>query len=255
MNQLSLGARAMLARLPRRQTITDREAIIEQITSAGLPVFEPIVAFQVQYGGVAYVIRGSGSGFSFDLFLDYGQNKPRTFEAEQDPHGYWSFYCGAVPSAPVTFHIRQDGAICVDGDDDVLVPVATSVEKYIESDAMWDGLMDIRSKWWEIFFEVAATDRSVDAVLAQGRTVVAVSSDAYTTWWANEQSHVCRRTMFVPEATNRVTAYLPTRDAAARLAATVTPILGETPEVFSYPYDVQEHQASYRREQQRKRNS
>ncbi len=246
MDQLSLGAHTMLERRPRQLTITDREAIIERITKAGLPVFEPIVAFQARYGGMEYRVRGTGHGFAFDL-LSGPPDEPPSLYGEKDPQGFWAFWCGDERTTPFQFFIRQDGAICVDVGDYVLLPIASSVEKYIESDTLQEGLMAIQAKWWQIFFQVPATDRAVDAVLAQGRTVVDVASDAYTTWWANEYSRIRRRTMFTPDATNRVTAYLPSRDAAAQLAEAVRPFIGDTPNVFSYPHDVEEHRAANRR--------
>jgi hypothetical protein len=246
MDQLSLGARTMLERRPRRLTITDREAIIEQITRAGLPVFEPVVAFQMRYGGMEYRVRGSIHGFSFDLFIG-PPNEPQELYGEEDPQGCWAFECGNERVAQFGFFVRQDGAICVDGDNDVLLPIASSVEKYIESDAMHDGLMDIQAKWWMIYLTIPAAEHAVDAVLAQGRTVVEVASDAYTTWWANEYSRICRRTMFMSKPTNQVVAYLSTREAAAQLAAAVSPFRGDTPDVFSHPFDVEEHRAANRR--------
>ena len=53
--------------------------------------------------------------------------------------------------------------------------------------------------------------------------------------------------MFTPDATNRVTAYLRSRDAATQLAEAVSPFIGDTPDVFSYPHDVEEHRAATRR--------
>jgi hypothetical protein len=246
MDQLSLGARTMLRRRKRRHTVTKREDLIERIIRAGLPVFEPIVVFQMRYGGMEYRVRGSGHGFSFDLFIGR-PNEPQRLYGEEDPLGCWAFECGHERVAQFGFFVRQDGAICVDGDDDVLLPVASSVEKYIESDAMHDGLMAIQAKWWMIYLSMPAVDHAVDAVLAQGRTVVDVASDAYTTWWANEYSRICRRTMFMSEPTNQVVAYLSTRDAAAQLAEAVHPFIGDTPDVFSHPFDVEEHRAATRR--------
>jgi hypothetical protein len=238
----------MLERQPRRHTITEPEAIIQQIARVGLPVFEPIVAFQAQYGGIEYVVRGAPTtGFSFDLFRGFELLDPWEFDALQDAYGRWCFRCGSHTAAPFVFYIAQDGAICVDVADDLLLPIAASVKQYIESDAMRDGLMDIQSKWWEVSFDVAAADHTVDSVLANGRTVVEAASDAYTTWWTDEQSRIIRCTMLVPDATNRATAYLPSRDAAAKLAEAVSPVLGKVPEVFSYPVDIEEHRAANRR--------
>ncbi len=136
------------------------------------------------------------------------------------------------------------------------MPLASSVEKYIESDVMRDGLMDIQAKWYEFFFEIADTDRDVDTVLAQGREIVGIASDAYITWWADDQSRIVRRRLLMADARNRVTAYFTSHAAAARLAQTIGSILGKVPEVFSYPYDPEEHQAAYRRKQQlRQRHS
>jgi hypothetical protein len=246
MDQLSLGARTMLERLPRRHTISDREDIIERISREGLPVFEPIVVFQMRYGGMEYRVRGSGHGFSFDL-LSGPPDEPPSLYGEEDPQGCWAFECGQERVAQFGFFVRQDGAICVDGDDDVLLPIAASVEKYIESDAMHDRLIDIQAKWWMIYLTMPAADHAVDAVLAQGRTIVDVASDAYTTWWANEYSRICRHTMFMSEPTNQVVVYLSTRDAAAQLAEVVSPFIGDTPTVFSHPFDVEEHRADTRR--------
>jgi hypothetical protein len=251
MHQLSPTAHTMLERRPRRRTITDRDAIIDQIVHAGIPVFEPIVAFQAQYGGYEYVVRGAPTtGFLFDLFEGFDVNEPWEFDARQDAQGQWCFCCGSHAAAQLVFYISQVGAVRVEVADDLLLPIATSVKQYIESDAMREGLMHIRSKWWEISFDVAAADRAVDVVLAQGRTVVDVASDTYTTWWANDQTRVVRFTMFKSDATNRVTAYLPSRDAAAKLAEAVSSVLGETPEVFSYPVDIEEHRAASRRRRQ-----
>ncbi len=85
--QLSPAARIMLGRRPRRHTITERQDIIQQITRTDSPVFEPIVAFQAQYGGIKYTISGSVEGFSFDLFDGFDRNEPWEFDAFQDEQG------------------------------------------------------------------------------------------------------------------------------------------------------------------------
>jgi hypothetical protein len=66
----------MLERRPRRPTITEPEDIIEQIARPDLPVFEPIVVFQAQYGGIEYVVHGDPTtGSSCDLFDGFDPNE------------------------------------------------------------------------------------------------------------------------------------------------------------------------------------
>jgi hypothetical protein len=244
MNQLSLAARTMLGRRPRRQTLTEREAIIEQITRAGLPVFEPIVAFQEHYGGIEYAVRGEAIGFSFDLFEGFDPKEPWEFNALQDAQGYWGFHCGDEAWAPFWFSIRQDGAVCVDGTDDVLMAIATSVEKYIESDAIRDGLLDLQPTWWELFFHTADY-RALDSVFAQGRQIVNVASDACTTWWADERSRIVRHMLLDSYTIKGVTAYFTSRGAAVQFAEAVRAVLdGSSLDVLPSPFEIKEHRAS-----------
>jgi hypothetical protein len=245
MNRLSLAARTMLGRHPRRHTITEPEAIIQQITRAGAPVFEPVVAFQAQYGGMTYAVRSEAMGFSFDLFARFmaiDPTDPVTYHAEKDR---WFFYCGKHTWDPFFFYIAPDGAICVDADNYRILPIASSVEKYIESHAIRDELLDIQTKWWELSFQVAAANRDVAAVFAQGRRVVDVASDAYTTWWVDEHSRIARFLMYDTRTFNQVTAYFTSRGAAVQFAEAVRAALdGSSLDVLPSPFEIKEHRAS-----------
>ena len=231
MEALSPVAMAMLGRGRRHKAQRDPGAIIEQITMQGYPSFEPIVHFQIRYGGVEYLAADEG-GFYFDLFmpnLEFGEDRCST---EQDDNGIWYYELGTPRVAQIYYKMRQDGVVCSGGDEG-MVPIASSVEKYIENDAVGDEMRAIQLCWWQVpLGAIQRDDRRLDAIVAVGHSVIERASDDYTTWWEDDNSRI-RRGVAHDAGPNwhMVHAYFQTREVASSFVDVVR-------DVIAGPFDI-----------------
>ncbi len=199
---------------------TGRDEIVGYIERAGLPVFEPVVRFAERFGGVEYPVRGD-RGLRLGLVWYWAPPGLRGVVGLQ-VHGWqkgerYLFDCARHPAAQSWFALDQVGVLHVD-----FAPVASSIEAHIESDAMVDALMDEQPAWLQLLFgEAPRGEGDVDERLRRlGPAVVPEASDAYTTWWHNDEWRVHRH---VPwdgrDDRDQLVAYAKTEAAAERLAA------------------------------------
>jgi hypothetical protein len=194
MNNLSSAARAMLGRGEWHDAVRDRQTLVKGLVAEDAPVVEPPLRFQETYGGLEYDVRGNFTGFYFDM-CDFDDKSGVWLPGiVQEDDGQWLFGIGYHATAQIGFFMLESGTICVAEGD--VVPIATSIEKYIESDAMIDELMSIQPKWWLVpLGDMDHRDQRLDAIAARGRSVIEVASDQYTLWWADEHSRI-RRCVF-----------------------------------------------------------
>ena len=174
----------MLEQGTRPTRMMERPAIVVTLEQAGLPVFEPIVAFQHQYGGITYKVNGRDGRNSLGLF------QPEIFAWKLDGQHYY-FECLHYATAPIGVYLGEDGTLYVDERFSSPVAIASSIEKFLESEALEHELIDLSFKWSFSLGVVAQDDTRLGKRL--DLPVLASASDAYTTWWGNSHLRVVQR--------------------------------------------------------------
>lgn len=187
---LSARARAMVADATHHPCPRDRLDIIAGLRRARLPVFDAIVRFQEQFGGLEYRVPGTEIGFHLGIMPTWDQGI-EGFEEE----GRYFFDCGNHPVAQFPFYLDQDGMLYAD--PNVRYPIASSIEAHLESDAvLYEMYRAARSPLWPVGWRMAEEgvfdrgDRRLDARMHIPR--LAEACDTYTTWWAGEDVRIQR---------------------------------------------------------------
>ena len=162
----------------------ERSSIVAALEQAGLPVFEPVVTFQQHFGGITYRVNGRSGRRSLGLF------QPEIFGFTPDGQRYY-FECFTHGTAPMGFYLGKDGTMYVDEHFSSPVAIASSIEKYLESEALVNELIDLSFKWWSPLGEVAQDDTRLRKRL--DLPVLAPASDAYTTWWGDAHIRVVQQ--------------------------------------------------------------
>lgn len=171
----------MLAQGTHPAQMMERSSIVAALEQAGLPVFEPIVAFQQRFGGITYRVKGRRGKSLLGLF------QPELYGFTPDSRRYY-FKCYTHGIAQLGFYLGQDGTMYVDERFSAPVAIASSIEKYLESEALVNELIDLSFKWWSPLGQVAQDDTRLRKWL--DLPILARASDAYTTWWGNEHIRV-----------------------------------------------------------------
>jgi hypothetical protein len=162
----------------------ERSSIVAALEQAGLPIFEPVIAFQQHFGGITYRVNGCRGRMSLDLF------QPEIFGFTPDGQHYY-FECFTHGTAQLHFYLGEDGTMYVDERFLAPVAIASSIEKYLESEAVVNELIDLSFQWWSPLGEVAQDDTRLRKQL--DLPVIAQASDAYTTWWGNDRIRVVQQ--------------------------------------------------------------
>jgi hypothetical protein len=203
----------------------ERSSIVAALEQAGLPVFEPVVAFQQHFGGITYQVRDRAGGKSHQMSL--GLFQPKIVGFTPDGHHYY-FACGTHSIAQMGFYLGEEGTMYVDERFPSPVVIASSVEKYLESDAMVDKLIDLHFKWWLPLGEVAQDDSRLREQL--DLPIIVQASDAYTTWWGNDHIRVVQEAFWSggpPQ--NRRVCYARTRSDAQQFNDSLRNLLAPHP--------------------------
>ena len=174
----------MLEQGTRPAQMMERSSIAAALEQAGLPVFEPVVAFQQNFGGITYRVNGCRGKMSLGLF------QPEIFGFTPDGQHYY-FECFTHGTAQMGFYLGKDGTMYVNEHFSSPVAIASSIEKYLESEALINELIDLSFKWWSPLGEVAQDDTRLRKRL--DLPIIAQASDAYTTWWGNAHIRVVQQ--------------------------------------------------------------
>lgn len=171
----------MLAQGTHPAHMMERSSIVAALEHAGLPVFEPVVAFQQEFGGITFRVRGNRGKNYLGLF--------QTGFSSFTPDGqHYYFECFTHGTAQFHFYLGEDGTMYVDGGFPAPLAIASSIEKYLESEAVVNELIDLSFQWWSPLEEVEQDDTRLRKHL--DLPIIAEASDAYTTWWGNERLRV-----------------------------------------------------------------
>lgn len=204
----SQRAQRLLEQGRRHPCPIERAHILAALQQAGVPVFEPIVAFQQRFGGIEYHVKGTRQSMSFDLFQPYAPPLPEISVFTDERQRYF-FECAEHSLAPVCFYLGEEGTLYVDDCFAAPVVIASSVEKYIESDAMVNELTELHFTCWSLLGTIAAGENEFNQRLALLELPVIVeASDPYTTWWGNDRMRVVQEIVWADgPAQNRIVAY------------------------------------------------
>lgn len=120
---------------------TGRKKVIEYFQKQGLPVFDKVIDFQVEYSGLTLTIYNKPeSSFNTKLYLakDIETNTPVDFLKIE---GRYFFYCGDHETAQFWFVLSQDGEVGIyDNNAETVNLIFSSFEKFIETYAFEDLL-------------------------------------------------------------------------------------------------------------------
>lgn len=197
-----------------------RSTVVAALEVAGLPVYESIIAFQQEFGGISYRVRGDSGGMSWGLF------QPEASGFTPDGHHYY-FKCGSHRVAPVGFYLDQEGSLYVNERFTAPVAIASSVEKYMESDAIVNELIDLSFTCWLPLGTRPQGESAVQKRLEHlSLPVIRAASDRYTTWWGHDRLRVVQEVFWSDgPALNRFVAY-------ARTPAETKPLIEALRDLF-----------------------
>jgi hypothetical protein len=192
----------------------ERTSVDRMLRSLGIEPTAVLLDFQERFGGLEYQIRGRPEGWRFGLIgndVDYLRD---------------SLFATALDhrTEQLVFAIHcLSGEIFVN-DYSGWIPISTSVQMLVESDAMIDEIVDVWGTGIYVFLgQYSRSDLllnnkllEIDPELAKVRE----ASDQYTTWWVNDRLRIIRR-MFYSSREPWDCAELYARDIseARRLAA------------------------------------
>jgi hypothetical protein len=203
----SQRAQRLLEQGRRRPCPIERDHILAALQQVELPVFEPIVAFQQRFGGIAYHVKGTQHSIYFNLFHKYAPLPD--ISVITDERQRYFFECAEHSVAPVCFYLGEEGTMYVDDCFAAPVAIASSVEKYIESDALVNELSELHFTCWSPLGTIAAGENESNQRLALLELpVIEEASDPYTTWWGNDRMRVVQRVVWADgPAENQIVAY------------------------------------------------
>ncbi len=155
---LSARATAFLKTQERRNSIRDERRILEALDRAQLPIFEPVIDFQQQYGGCTF--------YAIYEPMVYGilHPKPRSVEANNisgfsDDDGITYLFECVDTLYQMSFHIDGDGTYYEN-----FRAVAPSMDKHVEDLALRNELDMQQVKWHKA---KSSTCLSIDGATAR----------------------------------------------------------------------------------------
>jgi hypothetical protein len=176
--ELSQKAISWLRSQERVPAITDRQRIIGAIQRADAPVFEPVLQFQKNYGGLVLYAGDEPLAFGILHLTTRTYWQPETVGARFE-HDIWYFEC-CNTCYQMEFSIDQNGCYLEDGD-----PIASSFDKFIEWMAMGRELISVG---WRIAYDSRFKSNELAESLIQhhGLCPIPEASDKYSEWWLGD---------------------------------------------------------------------
>ena len=188
MAELSGRARRMLERGTRGPHPTGAE-MARLLDGAGVPATDALLDAAARFGGSAYRVRGRdevmpvrvallwpgvGAGVDDEVLADLPvPGDERCYVAYVD-HGLGESY----------FRLDGDGTLYIDR-----LPMAASIDTFLESEALLDELRDVASRWHEVRVEEVTADAMwLDSRI--GLPFIPAASDRFTIWWGDDDARV-----------------------------------------------------------------
>lgn len=181
----------MISKEERDNVPIDILTITKVIKESGYPVYQSIVDFQRNYAGITYQLGDSIEGFSLVMIeaID-SQLKTEKYELADEPfelNGEYYFTCAY-------YHYNQSYYMVMDSTGRVCskdygygkpFPIADSIEKFIEKDAVKNYFLEKQSQWVLAAFKSEKLDNWLnDASI--GLEKITEACDSYTTYWKSK---------------------------------------------------------------------
>ena len=165
--------------------VPDRNQVIDYFDRQGIPAFEKVVEFQMEYSGLTLTIYNKATvSFKARLF----SNKDIITNAPIDClkiKGQYYFYCGDHKTSQFWFVLSQDGEICIyDNNEQTANKIFSSFEKFIETYAFEDLLSKKKNYEHPPFFDlinISEFDNLTNEYLHHF-----TANDIYNEWLSND---------------------------------------------------------------------
>jgi hypothetical protein len=191
----NLTPRAM--RMLQRSTWTEppfnQETFLALLKQANVPATDPLLQFQKLYGGLKFDVRGDGINGHMSLIMNNRIHKVRSNDQ--------TFLLLAAGDVDFGFALDLEAAIYVEVEGQ-FAPMHSTPEKFIESAAVLDELLDLAPRWTFVPFGGAAqSDHQLDEAVVRvfGLKLIPEASDAYDQWWESPEMRFHRTTFYSVE--------------------------------------------------------
>ena len=179
--ELSKRALDFLQQSEREIPELTEQDIRDAFSANDVPVFEPLMAFQLQYGG--YIFYAGLEPIKFNLLQGVGGYPKITntsiieFEETNAISPKYHFVC-AMTNYQMQFTLDEQGIYYED-----YQPKASSFDKVIEELALWNEIK-LKSGYDIVFREQKIKTRNLDKEL--NLKIISEASDQFTRWFQNE---------------------------------------------------------------------
>jgi hypothetical protein len=190
-------ARGYLKKLVRDEAfvVPDRQTVAAHLKNHRIPISDRILDFQMNFSGLELTVANkSGETFQAALFsrADILENRP---PEAINLNGQWYFHCGEHATAQFWFVIGSEGQFgTFDYHDEVLNILASSFDKWVESYAYMDALLQNHPYEHPYFYELL--DPVGFGALVQNLVRYHPACDAYTQWMSDDNLTVHQGTWF-----------------------------------------------------------
>lgn len=237
---MSLSPRAeKLIELGQRvERPTKREEVARFLESAKIEPVEPFLRFQEAYGGLQVYAAGMQELSELSLLLDPGDGNYQIGGIEDE--GEWVLVVGRFQNSQSMLMMDQDGIVYAD-----TIPIADSIEKWLESHAAAAEMMLSQPEWHgTAFMTVHRDDRRFDEALdaPDGMPRIAEACDDYTRWWGTDDLRFERSVFWEPSnQTHAIRAFARTEDLVPKMLSYFTAAYDTPPPVLWWPYRMEEN--------------
>lgn len=179
--ELSKRASDFLQQSEREIPELSEQDIRDAFSVNDAPIFEPLIAFQLQYGG--YIFYAGLEPIKFSLLQGEGGYPKRTntsiveFEETNTISPKYHFVC-AMTNYQMQFSLDEKGIYYED-----YQPKASSFNKVIEELAIWKEI-DLKNDYEIVLREHKVKTQNLDKEL--NLKIISEASDQFTRWFQNE---------------------------------------------------------------------
>lgn len=218
---------------------TAREEIVRFLESANITAAESFLAFQESYGGLQLFAAGMQEAVELGLLFDPGDGAYQMAAVEDE--GEWMVAVARFQDSDNVLLMDEDGILYAD-----TVPIADSVEKWLESHAVAAEMQLEQPDWYgTAFMTVHRDDLRFDTILdsAPDYPRIEEASDDYNRWWGNGDVRFERSVVWEPKnSTHAIRAFARTGEHVPAILAVFESAYGTQPPVLWWPYRIENGQ-------------